>query len=48
MILEFTELILDAFELAIQVIKNAGAIIVDNTNFSAFDLNAGVQADFEN
>ena len=29
--------ILDAFEAAIQVIKNAGAIIVDNTNFSAWD-----------
>jgi amidase len=29
--------ILDAFEAAIQVIKYAGAIIVDNTNFSAFD-----------
>jgi amidase len=29
--------ILDAFEAAIQVIKNAGAIVVDNTNFSAWD-----------
>jgi amidase len=29
--------ILDAFEAAIQVIKNAGAIIVDNANFSAWD-----------
>jgi len=29
--------ILDAFEAAIQVLKNAGAIIVDNTNFTAFD-----------
>jgi amidase len=29
--------ILDAFEAAIQVIKHAGAIIVDNANFSAFD-----------
>lgn len=29
--------ILDAFEAAIQVIKNAGAIIIDNTNFSAFE-----------
>jgi len=28
--------ILDAFESAIQVIKDAGAIVVDNTNFSAF------------
>jgi amidase len=29
--------ILDAFEAAIKVIKHAGAIIVDNANFSAFD-----------
>ena len=29
--------ILDAFEAAIEVIKNAGAIVVDNTNFSAWD-----------
>lgn len=29
--------ILDAFEAAIQTIKDAGAIIVDNTNFSAFE-----------
>jgi amidase len=29
--------ILNAFETAIQVIKNAGAIIVDNANFSAWD-----------
>lgn len=29
--------ILDAFEAAIQLMKQAGAIIVDNTNFSAFD-----------
>ena len=29
--------ILDAFEIAIQVIRNAGAIIVDNANFSAWD-----------
>ena len=29
--------ILDAFEAAIQVIKNAGAIIIDNTNFSAYE-----------
>lgn len=29
--------ILDAFEAAIKVIKNAGAVIVDNTNFSAWD-----------
>ncbi|PSS28134.1 hypothetical protein M430DRAFT_24495 [Amorphotheca resinae ATCC 22711] len=27
----------DAFEAAIQVIKNAGATVVDNTNFSAWD-----------
>ncbi|KUJ09306.1 amidase [Mollisia scopiformis] len=29
--------ILDAFEASIQVLKNAGAIIVDNANFSAWD-----------
>lgn len=29
--------ILDAFEAAIQVIKNAGAIVVDNANFSAWE-----------
>jgi len=29
--------ILDAFEAAIQVVRNAGATIVDNTNFSAWD-----------
>jgi amidase len=29
--------ILDAFEAAIQVIKNAGATVIDNTNFSAWD-----------
>jgi amidase len=29
--------ILDAFEASIQILKNAGAIIVDNANFSAWD-----------
>jgi amidase len=29
--------ILDAFEASIQILKNAGAVIVDNTNFSAWD-----------
>jgi amidase len=29
--------IVDAFEVAVQVLKNAGAIIVDNANYSAFE-----------
>jgi amidase len=34
---DLNEAVLDAFDDAIQIMKNAGAIIVDNTNFTAWD-----------